>query len=92
MFWKMFPGNPAREFRARRTLPIQLRRILIVLMKRFFTEGLPPWRKDLIDEMREWIIQTSGNGDTPDESTIRRRIRAVWNCTRNDRRPDVAGP
>lgn len=27
----------------------------------------------------EWkLIQTSDNGDTPDESTIRRRIRAVW--------------
>lgn len=28
--------------------------------------------------MQEWFIQTSDNGDAPDESTIRRRIRAVW--------------
>lgn len=50
----------------------------IALMKRLFTEGLPPRQKDLIDEMQEWFIQTSDNGDAPDESTIRRRIRAVW--------------
>ena len=50
----------------------------IALMKRLYTEGLPARQKDLIDEMQEWFIQTSDNGDAPDESTIRRRIRAVW--------------
>lgn len=50
----------------------------IALLKRVFTHGLPPRQKDLIDEMQEWFIQTSDNGDAPDESTIRRRIRAVW--------------
>jgi hypothetical protein len=50
----------------------------IALVKRLFTQGLPPRQKDLIDEMQEWFIQTSDNGDAPDESTIRRRIRAVW--------------
>lgn len=50
----------------------------IALLKRVFTEGLQPRQKDLIDEMQEWFIQTSDNGDAPDESTIRRLIRAVW--------------
>jgi len=50
----------------------------IALMKRLLTEALPARQKDLIDEMKEWFIQTSDNGDAPDESTIRRRIRAVW--------------
>ncbi|MBW7057520.1 hypothetical protein KY389_12590 [Paracoccus bogoriensis] len=50
----------------------------IALKKRVFTHGLPPRQKDLIDEMQEWFIQTSDTGEAPDESTIRRRIRAVW--------------
>jgi len=78
IFWKMLPGNPACDCRVRRTLPIQLRRVLIALTKRFFTEGLPSQQKDLIDELQEWFTQTSDNCDAPDGSTIRRRIRAVW--------------
>ena len=50
----------------------------IALMKRLSTEGLPPRQKDLIEEMQERFIQASDTGAAPGESTIRRRICAVW--------------
>ena len=33
---------------------------------------------DLVTEMQEWFIANSADGEAPDESTIRRRIRALW--------------
>lgn len=53
-------------------------RFQMALFKRLFHGGMPASQKDLIDEMQEWFISNSSNGDAPDESTIRRRIKAVW--------------
>lgn len=53
-------------------------RFQMVLFKRLFHGGMPASQKDLIDEMQEWFIANSTDGDAPDESTIRRRIKAVW--------------
>jgi hypothetical protein len=53
-------------------------RFQMVLFKRLFHGGMPASQKDLIDEMQEWFIANSTEGDAPDESTIRRRIKAVW--------------
>lgn len=53
-------------------------RFQMVLFKRLFHGGMPASQKDLIVEMQEWFITNSTDGDAPDESTIRRRIKAVW--------------
>jgi hypothetical protein len=50
----------------------------LALFKRVYTEGFPAQQKDLIDEMQLWFIANSADGEAPDESTIRRRIRAIW--------------
>lgn len=50
----------------------------VALFKRIYGDGFPAFQKDLIFEMQEWFIANSDDGDAPDESTIRRRIRAVW--------------
>jgi hypothetical protein len=41
-------------------------------------DGLPAKQKDLIDEMFNWFLSKSVNGDAPDESTIRKKIRGFW--------------
>jgi hypothetical protein len=50
----------------------------VALIKRLHMDGLPERQKDLIAEMQEWFISNSTDGEAPDESTIRRRIQAVW--------------
>lgn len=41
-------------------------------------DGLPAKQKDMIDEMFNWFLSKSVNGDAPDESTIRKKIRGFW--------------
>jgi hypothetical protein len=48
------------------------------LLKRLYIGGMPERQRDLVEEMQSWFIETSGTGDAPDESTIRRRIQSVW--------------
>ena len=50
----------------------------MALFKRIYTEGFPLKHSDLVTEMQEWFIANSTEGEAPDESTIRRRIRALW--------------
>lgn len=45
---------------------------------RVHNNGLPEKQKDLIDEMFNWFLGKSVNGDAPDESTIRKKIRGFW--------------
>ena len=46
--------------------------------------GLPTKQKELIDDMVDWFLSRSVNGDAPDDSTIRKKIRGFW----GRRRPD----
>ena len=48
------------------------------VLKRIYANGFPARQRDLVVEMQEWFIANSAEGDAPDESTIRRRIQAVW--------------
>jgi hypothetical protein len=48
------------------------------LFKRVYTGGFPLQQRDLVAEMQDWFIANSADGEAPDESTIRRRIRAIW--------------
>lgn len=50
----------------------------IAVLKRIYSNGFPARQRDLVVEMQEWFIANSAEGDAPDESTIRRRIQAVW--------------
>jgi hypothetical protein len=50
----------------------------IAVLKRLYAEGFPTRQRDLVVEMQQWFIANSADGDAPDESTIRRRIQAVW--------------
>ena len=50
----------------------------IAVLKRLYAIGFPARQRDLVVEMQEWFIANSADGDAPDESTIRRRIQAVW--------------
>lgn len=45
---------------------------------RMHDKGLPEKQKDLIDDMVEWFLGRSVNGDAPDPSTIRKKIRGFW--------------
>jgi hypothetical protein len=51
---------------------------------RVHEQGLPGKQKDLIDDMVEWFQSRSVNGDTPDESTIRKKIKGFWPRVRPD--------
>ena len=48
------------------------------VLKRIYSDGFPARQRDLVVEMQEWFIANSAEGDAPDESTISRRIQAVW--------------
>ena len=50
----------------------------LALFKRVYTGGFPLQQRDLVAEMQDWFIANSRDGEAPDESTIRRRIRAIW--------------
>ncbi|SEO09423.1 hypothetical protein SAMN05216227_104617 [Pseudorhodobacter antarcticus] len=50
----------------------------MALFKRIYTGGFPLQQRDLVLEMQEWFIANSADGEAPDESTIRRRIKAIW--------------
>jgi hypothetical protein len=50
----------------------------VALIRRLFNDGMPDSLRALVGEMQEWFIENSPTGDAPDESTIRKRITAVW--------------
>jgi len=50
----------------------------IAVLKRIYANGFPAKQRELVVEMQHWFIANSAEGDAPDESTIRRRIQAVW--------------
>jgi len=50
----------------------------MALFKRIYTGGFPLRQGDLVVEMQEWFIANSDAGEAPEESTIRRRIKAIW--------------
>ena len=44
--------------------------------------GLPLLQKELVEDMLDWFLSGSSNGDAPDESTIRKKIRGFWHRVR----------
>ncbi|HMQ92848.1 MAG TPA: hypothetical protein PKA33_17805 [Amaricoccus sp.] len=49
------------------------------LIRRIHNDGLPDTQRELVVEMQGWFERRSKDGDAPDESTIRRKISALWN-------------
>jgi len=54
------------------------------LIKRVHFHGLPEKQGDLVDEMADCFARRSETGNTPDVSTIRKRIAPVWPALRED--------
>jgi hypothetical protein len=50
----------------------------VALIRRLFHDGMPESLRALVGEMQDWFIANSAAGEAPDESTIRKRISAVW--------------
>lgn len=48
------------------------------LILRIHNHGIPERQSELVDEMTGWFERRSDTGKTPDPSTIRKKIAAVW--------------
>jgi hypothetical protein len=47
------------------------------LARRIHDHGIPPTQAELVREMLDWFGRRDG-GEAPDESTVRRKIVAIW--------------
>jgi hypothetical protein len=56
----------------------------VTMIKRIHEQGLPATQAELIAELQEWFADVAENGEVPDESTIRRRLRPFWRALRGD--------
>ncbi len=49
------------------------------LLRRLYDEGMPQTQSELVRDMQDWFDkQDAGGRGGPDESTIRRKVQAVW--------------
>jgi hypothetical protein len=49
-----------------------------------FEKGLPETQSALVALVQDWFVQNSRSGDVPDESTIRKRLSALWRKLRGE--------
>lgn len=56
----------------------------VIMIQRIHEHGLPATQAELIGELQEWFANVAENGDVPDESTIRRRLRPFWRVLRGN--------
>ncbi|MGI3211838.1 hypothetical protein ACROSR_12055 [Roseovarius tibetensis] len=54
----------------------------VAMIKRIHEHGLPATQAELIGELQEWFADVAENGEVPEESTIRRRLRPFWRALR----------
>jgi hypothetical protein len=47
------------------------------MTRRIFADGLPKSQGELVREMLDWF-QSRSDHQTPDESTVRRKVALVW--------------
>lgn len=57
----------------------------VTLLKRIHEHGIPDTQAELIGELQDWFADVAENGDVPDESTIRRRLRPFWRALRDEK-------
>jgi hypothetical protein len=48
------------------------------LIVRIHEKGVPATQSELIADMQDWFAGQSGDGQIPDERSIRRRVNSVW--------------
>jgi hypothetical protein len=56
----------------------------VTMIKRIHEHGLPATQAELIAELQQWFADVAENGEVPDESTIRRRLRPFWRALRGE--------
>ena len=56
----------------------------VAMIKRIHEDGLPATQAELIGKLQEWFANVAENGEVPDESTIRRRLRPFWRALRGE--------
>lgn len=54
----------------------------VAMIKRIHEHGVPATQAELIGELQEWFADVAENGEVPEESTIRRRLRPFWRALR----------
>jgi hypothetical protein len=52
------------------------------VLQRVHEQGLPETQREFVNEIQEWFIRRSPDGDAPDERTIRRRLTPAWRTLR----------
>lgn len=57
----------------------------VTLIKRIHEHGVPDTQAELIGELQDWFADVAENGEVPDESTIRRRLRPFWRALRDEK-------
>ena len=50
------------------------------LFRRVYERGLPESKSALVGEVQDWFIANAKTRDVPEESTIRKRISALWHA------------
>jgi hypothetical protein len=63
------PGAPTRH---------NWERFYVELCVRIHQHGLPETQKELVEDMQDWIMDDPNWGDPPDESTIRKKVKVIW--------------
>jgi hypothetical protein len=56
----------------------------VTIIERVHEKGLPATQSELVAELQDWFGEVSQNGEVPDESTIRRRVRPIWRKLRGE--------
>ncbi len=56
----------------------------VSVIRRVHEKGLPATQSELVAELQDWFGEVTQNGEVPDESTIRRRVRPIWRTLRGD--------
>ena len=57
----------------------------VALLKRVHEHGIPETQAELIGDLQDWFADMAENGEIPDESTIRRRLRPFWRAMRSEK-------
>lgn len=69
------PGAPTRH---------SWERFYVEMCCRIFHDGLPDTQTELVEVMQDWIMDDPNWGEAPDPSTIRKKVKVVWQRLKPD--------
>ncbi|MBW6493923.1 MAG: hypothetical protein K0B16_05115 [Burkholderiaceae bacterium] len=52
------------------------------LFQRLLEQGFPATQTALVAEAQEWFVRNARSGEVPEDSTIRKRLTALWRAVR----------